>query len=365
MQVVRALFTSLLVWGVIVEQVHSETLINYLEGNPEFSLLVSAISASGWETSASNTSSTNTIFLPTNSAFNRMIKDLGISQKDVLANTDQLLEILDNHVISKEVMSSDLVDGDVLTSDAGNSLLVTIENNRTGISTVGSTGYITKADTSVTGSIVHTIDEVLLPFKKPELKSTLEVLSERSELSNFVEAINAAGIEFSSNVYTIFAPSNAAFENAVSLLGTDVASLLIDDYLTYVILTAHIIPDARFQSNELVDGQQLFSLEGSPINVTLTDDGVFLKGIGSDAGVATSDLYAQNAVIHVIDSVLFPYVLDDEPITVAVEAAPTFTPASLMDEIVAQVSGGCTCDEQTMKGMIREVMTEVLDKYLQ
>jgi len=118
----------------------------------------------------------------------------------------------------------------------------------------------------------------------------------------------------------ITAPTNEAFDK----LDQDVLASLLQpknkDQLV-AILTYHVIAGAAIQSTDLSNGQEVETLNGDTIQVTLSDDGVKIN----DASVTTPDIPASNGVIHMIDMVLMPPT--PEP-TNAPSMAPSKPPSS-------------------------------------
>jgi len=67
------------------------------------------------------------------------------------------------------------------------------------------------------------------------------------------------------------------------------------------ILTYHVV-SGKTMAADLKDGQELTTVEGSKLKVTVTD-GMVTVG---NAKVIAADIVASNGVIHVIDKVLLP-----------------------------------------------------------
>ena len=116
----------------------------------------------------------------------------------------------------------------------------------------------------------------------------------------------------------IKAPTNEAFAK----LDPDVLDSLLlpenKDQLTSI-LTYHAVSGA-VQSTDLSNGQEVETLNGDTVQVTLSDEGVMIN----DATVTTPDVEASNGVIHVINEVLMP--LTPEP-TDAPSKAPSKPPS--------------------------------------
>lgn len=157
-----------------------------------------------------------------------------------------------------------------------------------------------KQNINVTNGYVHIIDTVLtLP---PPLQDLL-VNAGYSSLLGAFNLASQAGLTPSDvtaiRMPTVFAPTNQAFENIGSALGSltpqDVANILM----------YHVVDMQAFAS-DLVDGQQLPTLAGENCTVTIRqgDNGpmVFING----AMVVQPNLALDAGVVHGIDQYVPP-----------------------------------------------------------
>jgi len=117
--------------------------------------------------------------------------------------------------------------------------------------------------------------------------------------------------------FTVFAPTNAAFEKLLGELGIEAGDLLAHPQLSEVLLY-HVV-SGKVMSTDLSDGMMAPTLKGDSITVDL-DGGVKINS----SNVVTADIEASNGVIHVIDTVLVPsdFVLSSEA---PAEEAPEMT----------------------------------------
>lgn len=114
-----------------------------------------------------------------------------------------------------------------------------------------------------------------------------------------VVAADLAGVLSGPGPFTVFAPTDAAF----AALGEDTINALLADPATLAqVLTYHVVPGSLLAA-DVIAQDNLISVQGSPILVDVTDDGVFLN---VDSQVIITNIQASNGVIHVIDTVLLP-----------------------------------------------------------
>ncbi len=133
----------------------SSTVVDIAVSNPDFSILVEAVTKADLA-GALSADGPFTVFAPTNEAFEKLFKQLGVSGiKDLTA--EQLTPILTYHVVSGKVMSTDLSNTSVATLN-GKKIKVDITD---GVKINDS--HVVKADISGTNGVVHVIDEVLIP----------------------------------------------------------------------------------------------------------------------------------------------------------------------------------------------------------
>jgi uncharacterized surface protein with fasciclin (FAS1) repeats len=123
------------------------------------------------------------------------------------------------------------------------------------------------------------------------------------DLSTLAAAIEAAGLVETlkgDGPFTVFAPTNAAFE---ALPEGTLETLLMEENRDQLIeiLTYHVVA-GEVMSGDLSDGMMAETVEGSSIEISVSDYGVKVD----DASVVTADVEASNGVIHIIDAVIIP-----------------------------------------------------------
>ncbi len=133
----------------------------------------------------------------------------------------------------------------------------------------------------------------------------VEVAQNAGNFTTLLAAAEAAGLAdtlATGGPFTVFAPTDAAFANALDLLGMSADDLLANEAFLTEILTYHVV-SGEVTAAEVVELDKATTLQGSDINIALGPNGVTLNGT---ANVVLTDIFANNGVVHVIDSVLFP-----------------------------------------------------------
>lgn len=139
-----------------------------------------------------------------------------------------------------------------------------------------------------------------------------EVLTDDGRFTRLLEAVVAADLAgyFSdpdTGPVTLFAPTDAAFEEIIDLIGEDGwDDLLADQELLTMILTYHVLPDEYYAADLAAMTEPIVIetlLAGQSVTITFDNGNVYIDGY---ALVVDADIAASNGVIHAIDSVLFP-----------------------------------------------------------
>ena len=158
------------------------------------------------------------------------------------------------------------------------------------------------------------IDSVEAP-----LKNIIETAQDTEMLSSLVEALTKADENSNSEListlsgngpFTVFAPTNEAFSELFdSLEGYD----SLEDFeseeeraLLISILTYHVVSGTAALSTDLTDGQQITTVQGEDIGISIEGDVFVQDATGEEAVVTQADIVVSNGVVHVIDKVLIP-----------------------------------------------------------
>ena len=240
-----------------------------------------------------------TVFAPTDDAFIALAGALGATAEELLA-LPELTDILLYHVVGGTALSTDLSDGQFITTLNGADVVVTINDEGIFINNA----QVTVADIVAGNGVVHVIDAVLLPTDTPEPTNTVVDIVVNSPVHNVLEAAvlqaDLAGALSGEGPFTVFAPTDDAFLSLAGALGATAEDLLALPELADILLY-HVVGSTAL-SSDLTDGQTIASLNGAEVTVTINEAGIFIN----DAQVTVADLVADNGVVHVIDAVLIP-----------------------------------------------------------
>lgn len=278
------------------------TLVQQLQGMPQFSTLVEAVVAANLQDALSGAGPL-TVFAPTNTAFAALLTELGVTKEQLLANKPLLTAVLQYHVLGAQVPSSAVPLGKAITPLAGgifkidavgSALVVTDGRNRQ--ANIGFT------DLRVKNGVIHSLDKVLLPANQDIVQTAVSL----PQFSILVEAVVAAGLQdalAAPGPLTVFAPTNDAFAALLAELGVSKADLLANKPLLAQVLTYHVVAGLVLKADVPVN-TAITTLQGDSFTVNaslaITDQRA------RSARITATDVLASNGVIHVIDKVILP-----------------------------------------------------------
>lgn len=230
-------------------------------------------------------SETYTLFAPDNEAFSELEGMI-----DTLSE-EQLEKILLYHIADTALFTQQLDTEQQIPSLQGEDLFVSVRNN----SVTVNAGELIGGNIRATNGVLHATNSVLLP---DSYLHVFGLIAKRYELNTIESALSEAGMEgtLSENTdsgFTIFAPSNSAFEG-VSAPENEEA---LQDTMEYF-----VVPQS-LQSDDLQDGQMLETLQGQELEIGVEDN---MITVNDSASVTTADLDGTNGVVHIIDTFLAP-----------------------------------------------------------
>lgn len=150
----------------------------------------------------------------------------------------------------------------------------------------------------------------LLSFVSPSLANAAEEPTEdvvgvalsNDDFSILVSALQKAELVETlqgDGPFTVFAPTNAAFEKLLAELDITAEELLAQPDLAKV-LTYHVVP-GKVMAGDLKDGMTAATVNGQEVKFDLSGNPMV-----NESMITTTDIEATNGVVHVIDTVLVP-----------------------------------------------------------
>jgi transforming growth factor-beta-induced protein len=297
MKLFKTLLMSVIIATSISMTAQAQDIVETAAGNEDFSILVQALQEANL-VGALQEEGPFTVFAPSNQAFQELLTALDITADELLSQSN-LSEVLLYHVVSGKVMSTDLTDGQMAQTLSGESIQVSLAN---GVAINDS--QVVTADIETTNGVIHVIDKVLIPdgFALDEKPSIVDIALSDENFSILVSALRQADLVEALQAegeFTVFAPTNAAFEKLLEDLSITASDLLMQPELSKVLLY-HVL-DQKVLSSDLVNGSTATTLNGSTIAID-TSSGVKIN----ESNVTLADLEASNGVVHVVDQVLVP-----------------------------------------------------------
>jgi basic membrane lipoprotein Med (substrate-binding protein (PBP1-ABC) superfamily) len=153
------------------------------------------------------------------------------------------------------------------------------------------------------GQIVTGVDPVTGDLL-PDLFTLAGETENLSILAQVISALNMNDMLMTTGPFTVFAPSDAAFEAYFNETGTTLEDLIADSGRATTSLIQYHTLEGGLTASLLLPrvGAEVFALNGAPVTLALDDDMLTIN----EVPVAQADLLASNGVIHIIDSVLIP-----------------------------------------------------------
>lgn len=133
--------------------------------------------------------------------------------------------------------------------------------------------------------------------------SIVELARKNRQLSTFVKAIKAADLEEileEAGPYTVFAPSNAAFDSLPEGATSDLMQPENKEKLKEILLN-HVV-EGKYNSKSLENGKTFKAAGGQELGISALGGKIMAGGVE----VSKPDIAATNGVIHIVNRVIVP-----------------------------------------------------------
>lgn len=307
--------------------------------------MVRAMDSAGM-TSVMKDASALTLLAPTDEALAPYAEEMADLQRP--ENRAALEDFLKAHVIDGKVFAQQLQDAaraqasstpDRERAQSGGGASFVIRNllgEELEVSLVGDRLFINGAelariDIRAINGVLH---QLSAPLYRPTVFSIVKRLPQTSTLEAALRAADLQDTLRGPGPFTLFAPSNQAFDKLLKDLKLSAAQLLANKPLLTQVLTYHVLA-SRELAREFDNGQTAVTVQGQAVTVatsgkrhkpsiTLTD------ARGRSAKVVDADIRARNGVVHLIDSVILP---SDRTLVQIAQGNPDFS--ILVEAVVA------------------------------
>ncbi len=282
-----------------------QTISDVVANNSDFSILRDALDYAGL--TGDLRKGDLTVLAPNNAAFQASGLADAAAVKALPMNT--VKSILQYHVLGFNIPASSIVVGKntMVPTLQGGDVYVTKATASSGVSV--NNARITQTDLRAQNGLIHVIDRVMMPATQ----NILEIAQANPDLTFLVAAATRAAESnpavvtalngSKNNVYTVFAPTNAAFIAAgfptIGSIREAPAATLASVILNHIIAGRAFSPTLATGNASAASGKKL------AVDVS---SGVTVKGAGSAQAskVLKADILATNGIVHVIDRVLLP-----------------------------------------------------------
>jgi len=290
-----------------------------------------------------------TVFAPTDEAFDKLPADV-TSNLLRPENSEELVNVLKYHVLAGSVRLAGALEAEGAKTISGDSISVTFTDGKVKVNDAS----LINSDIQCSNGVIHVIDSVLLP---PKPATDLVAIAKKSgNFSTLLSAVEAAGLSdtlSSASEVTILAPTDEAFNKLPK--GT-LESLLKPENRKALqkILAMHVL-NGKISAGDALNEKQAMSFSGESLTFKVMDG--FLK-VNSSTIVST-DIAADNGVIHVLDSVLLPEEgnASKEPADVSSSKSPIELIESAIDRGVPIFNQG---DHQSCADIYRDCLQELI-----
>ena len=268
-----------------------------IAASPAHTHLTAALEATGLDDAIRNDEAEFTVFAPDDNAIEALAEALDLSTAELL-ELEELPDLILYHVLGSTVLSGDIINGDIVTPlNAANTLKLTATS---GGSIFVNQAQVNGADLTADNGVVHSVDGFLLPSE-----TVADVAIDNGFGSLVAAVVTAELLPALTNPFadfTVFAPSDAAFDDLAAALGTDISGLLADPGLADILLY-HVL-DGAVMSSMINNGDIVTPLnDANTIKLTATSGGSIFA---NQAEVFLADVGADNGIVHAVNAVILP-----------------------------------------------------------
>jgi len=248
-----------------------------------------------------------TVFAPSNDAIDALEQEV---LDDLMEDKDTLRELLNYHITSSALRSSEINNNHVMDTRAEHPLkmnlytsfpLLTSQFRRTPVKMTAGCSRISDMDNRACGGVVHVIDQ-LLDVPKQSLLERLEAEETFSIFSQMIKDVGMTDKLSEDGSLTVLAPSDFVFK---ALPQDELDMILENREIKEAIARKHILKEqvccSGINSNTWLFMDHKRALDGTALHVRRTHNGRLMAG---PARITDCGSPAKNGVIHTVNHIL-------------------------------------------------------------
>ncbi len=294
------------------QMVIQKTIFEHVASSMNYSYLLYALQKTDLD-DILNGAGNFTLYAPNNRAFIGFLMRLGYRALDELP-TEALKKLLLNHVMVGQVRYRDFKSGyypTAASSDVNDRPLSIYINQANMRVTLNGSSRIVQGNINASNGVIHAVNAVIpIPslvtfvLADPNLYN-LSLALTRDDLTEDFPTILNTEYGRAPAPFTVFAPNNMAFIDLLNELEIDRLNL-IDEPTLNLTLNHHVLGETNALSSDLSDNLTLSTL-GGDITANVSDGVSLTDGNARVSRIITSDIQANNGVLHIIDKVILPF----------------------------------------------------------
>lgn len=285
------------------------TLVEFVQANGEYDLLVDAVVRADM-VDLLNSTGPFTLFAPNDVAFQTFLDNNGFSSIDEIPEAT-LRRTLTGHLLAGALESTSLETGYYATfnrSTFSQEVFTDMYFSVDGAANINGSVDIITPDAILNNGVIHEVDRVIelpnvvtFPAADPNFSLLVDALTVTGLNTNFIEVLSGEG------PFTVFAPTNAAFEALLDSNDDWDALADIPVATLEAVLLYHVSDAGNLRQSALTNGSSVTTLSNdAQIMIDLGEGGPAVVGNNSTANIIATNLQADNGVVHAIDAVLLP-----------------------------------------------------------
>jgi transforming growth factor-beta-induced protein len=289
------------------QQTAGLSLADAAKAQTELATLVAAVESAGMREQMASDEPL-TFFAPSDAALADMREEIQAMMQP--AQREALRDFVRGHLVPNAMVDAQMraaIDSGSgmasLTTLAGTTLEISLREGALQVNGA----QVQRSDVIARNGVIHIVGG---PVWRPTVFTYVRALPQFSILESAIRAAGLTDVLSGRGKFTVFAPTNRAFEQLLAELKLSADQLLADKPLLSQVLTYHVLGE-RVYAQQLRDDTLVQTLQGQSLRVDVQGPRWFPRVTLTDAQgrasrVVLPNLGATNGVVHVVDRVVLP-----------------------------------------------------------